>query len=85
MPRYTVKIPKTVSKSIKAIPLPWQNRVVKALGLLESRTDLGPKARGKYQGFHYFTILPYRVIYKLYAHQSIIQIVEVSHEGHKGN
>jgi len=81
MPRYYVYIPKPVHKSIQKIPLPWRNRIVKALVLLETEPLLGEKMRGDYHGYYRVKVWPYRIIYRPDHGRLIVVVVEIDQRG----
>ncbi len=78
---YYVYIPGSVKKSIKKIPLPWQNRIIKALVLLKSEPRLGEPMRGDYHGCYKIKVWPYRIVYKPHHQRLVVKVVEVDHRG----
>jgi len=82
MATYTVSIPPQVRKSIHKVPLPWQNRIIKTLTLLQAEPYLGQKMRGKFAGFYRIKVWPYRIIYTIDHGKLFIEVVEVDHRGH---
>jgi addiction module RelE/StbE family toxin len=72
-------VPKSVRKDINSIPLPWRERIVKAIDLLAQNPLMGEKLHGKLEGKRKIRIYPYRIIYEIIDKNRIILIVETGH------
>ena len=81
MAGYSIFISKSVRKSLLHIPLPWSERIVKAIDLLEKDPYLGEKMKGQLADCYKIRVWPYRVIYKLDKANKAIIIIEVGHRG----
>jgi addiction module RelE/StbE family toxin len=78
---YYIRIPASVKKEIKKVPLPWKERVIKVIQRLSYDPNMGVRLKGQYQGYRKIKVWPYRIIYKVNYQNSIIDIVEVRHRG----
>lgn len=77
--RYQVVISKSVSKSFCKIPIPWRERIAKAIDLLPENPLMGEKLWGKLQGKRKIRIHPYRIIYEIDNKNKRIIIFDVGH------
>jgi addiction module RelE/StbE family toxin len=76
---YRIIVPKSVIKDINSIPLPWKERIIKAIDLLPQNPFMGEKLWGKLKGKRKIRIYPYRIIYEIIDKNRIILIVEAGH------
>lgn len=76
---YRIIVPKSVIKDISSIPLPWKERIIKAIDLLAQNPFMGEKLWGKLKGKRKIRIYPYRIIYEIINKNRIIIIVETGH------
>lgn len=81
MMRYSVYIPNSIRKSLKEIPLPWRERIGKAIDELQKNPFLGEKMWGKLSDKRKIRVWPYRLIYELDKEKKFIVVVEVGHRG----
>mgnify|MGYP001607999122 CR=1 FL=1 len=77
--RFFVFIPNSVRRSIKKIPFPWQQRLLRAISVLETDHFYGEKLTGKLEGKRKIRVWPYRIIYEIDFKKKIIIIVEAGH------
>ena len=79
--KYSVEVPKSPQKSLEKTPLPWRERIGKAINLLQYFPFMGEKMWGKLKDKRKLRIWPYRVIYKVDKKRRRIIIVEIGHRG----
>jgi mRNA interferase RelE/StbE len=77
--KYEVVISESVKKALISIPLPWRERIMKAIDLLAENPFMGEKLWGKLQGKRKIRIHPYRIIYEIDKRKRIIIILETGH------
>ncbi|PIP24030.1 MAG: type II toxin-antitoxin system mRNA interferase toxin, RelE/StbE family [Candidatus Nealsonbacteria bacterium CG23_combo_of_CG06-09_8_20_14_all_38_19] len=77
--KYQVVVPESVVKSLIKIPLPWRERMAKAIDLLPENPFMGEKLWGKLQGKRKIRIYPYRIIYEVDKKKQRIIIFEAGH------
>ncbi len=78
---FTIKIPKSVGKQVDKIPLPWKDRIKKAIDLLAGEPYLGHKLSGRHAGKRRIRVWPYRVVYFIDLKNKRAVITEVKHRG----
>lgn len=81
MPGFLVVIPKPVFKSLPRIPLPWRERIVRAINFLEIQPFYGKKMSGNQKSKRRLRVWPYRIVYKINNTERIITILEIAHRG----
>ncbi|MBI4138501.1 MAG: type II toxin-antitoxin system RelE/ParE family toxin [Candidatus Wildermuthbacteria bacterium] len=81
MDRYEIEIPKRVAKQIRSIPLPWRNRIWRAMDLLREKPFLGERMQGEYADIMKLKVWPYRIFYIVFSSQRKIVIVRAKHRG----
>ncbi len=81
---YEVIVPKRVQRQIQTIPLPWRERVSRAIEFLAESPFLGEKMHGKFGDRRKVRIWPHRIFYRLYSTRKLITIVAVRHRGSAG-
>jgi addiction module RelE/StbE family toxin len=77
--QFELIVPKSVGKSLVAIPLPWRERMMKAIDLLPQSPFIGEKLRGKLEGKRKIRVYPYRAIYRIDEKNKQIIVVEAGH------
>ena len=82
---YHVLVSKSINKSIDRIPLPWRQRIQLAIDGLEINPYAGIKMNGQLKDKRKLKVWPYRVLYKVYPNQKIVEIYEVEHRGSMSN
>ncbi|MDA1337521.1 MAG: type II toxin-antitoxin system RelE/ParE family toxin [bacterium] len=78
---YEVEIPKRVQKQLQAVPLPWRDRIKRAITLLEEGAFEGEKMHGIYMGSRKIRVWPYRIYYRVDKSKKMVFILEVKHRG----
>ena len=78
---YQIFIPPSVKKSLSKIPLPWKERIARAIDALKTEPFYGGKMKGKLANYRKIRVWPYRVIYQISKERRIIKIVEIEHRG----
>ena len=81
MKKFRVCIPKSVLKSLNKIPLPWQERIMMTIDLLQENPFMGEKLWGKLKGKRKIRVHPYRIIYEVDKKKKRIIILETGHRG----
>lgn len=81
MEQYDVMVPKRPEKQIRDIPLPWRNRIKRAIDFLSQDPFAGEKMKGEFEGRWKLRVWPYRIFYCILKEQKRIIILEVRHRG----
>jgi mRNA-degrading endonuclease RelE of RelBE toxin-antitoxin system len=84
MGTYAVQISRSAAKQIQDIPLPWRDRIGRAIDLLELNPFIGTKMRGEYEGWWKLKVWPYRIYYSMFKQEKTVIIVRVKHRGSAG-
>ncbi|MBU1179734.1 type II toxin-antitoxin system RelE/ParE family toxin [Patescibacteria group bacterium] len=79
--KFYVDVANSIKKDLRAIPQPWQHRIIKAMYSLEEAPFSGEKMWGEHKGKYKLRVWPYRIIYKIDKKEKIIRILEVGHRG----
>lgn len=79
---FFIKIPPVVRKSMRKIPLPWRERIWRALESIAADPFQGEKMLGRYKYLRKVRVWPYRILYNVKMEQRIVELVEVEHRGH---
>lgn len=79
--RFFIKLPTSVQKSMRKIPLPWRERVARAIESLALEPFQGEKMLGRYSHARKIRVWPYRIIYTIDKDKKIISLLEVAHRG----
>ncbi len=79
--RYQVIMPKRIFKRLNRVPLPWRERIIKVINLLQDNPSLGIAMTGKYKGSLTVKIWPYRVVHEISNKTKEVIILEISHRG----
>ena len=74
-------VPKSVKKDLNQIPLPWRERIKRAIDFLNSDPYFGSPLTGRYQEQRRIRIWPYRIVYRIDQKQEQVFIIEVKHRG----
>lgn len=77
--KYQVVVSKSVGKSFYKIPIPWRERIARAIDLLPENPFMGEKLLGKLQGKRKIRIHPYRIIYELDNKNKRIIVFDIGH------
>lgn len=81
--KFKVDIPKSAKKSLKKIPLPWRERITRAIDDLENNPFYGEKMWGKLSGRRKIIIWPYRIIYTVDEKARQVKVLNIGHRGHR--
>jgi len=79
--KFIIYIPNSVTKSLSRIPLPWKERIAKAIDLLEENPYMGEKMTGQLANCRKIRIWPYRIVYQINKKEGFIKILEIEHRG----
>ena len=70
---------KNIQKSLSKIPLPWRERIIKAIDNLAYNPYRGEKLWREYIGKRKVRVWPYRIIYSIDDKNKIVYILDVGH------
>jgi len=70
---------KNVYKSLYKIPLPWRERISKAIDNLALNPFRGEKLWREYVGKRKLRIWPYRIIYSIDEKRKVVFLLDVGH------
>jgi len=79
--KYKIIIRNKAQKNLLKIPLPWQQRIIIAVSLLEENPFMGEKMWGKFKNCFKIRIWPYRIIYEVFRKTKLIYIRRIDHRG----
>lgn len=79
--KYKIFVPSSAKKSLSKIPLPWKERLAKAIDLLEENPYMGEKMTGQLSNCRKIRIWPYRIVYQISKKEGFIKILEIEHRG----
>ena len=77
--RYTVRLLKTARKGLDKIPDPLQRRIAIALLALAENPLLGKPLRGDFSERYSLRVWPYRIIYRFFKEELVIDIIDIAH------
>ncbi len=76
---WRIIIKQNAEKNLQKIPAEYRQKVYRALFAIGKDPFSGKKLQGEYEGYHGARVWPYRIIYKIYPHMSLIDIVYIRH------
>ena len=77
--KFKISVANSVKKALKKVPLPWQERISKAIDALEEDPLIGEKMWGDLLGKRKLKIWPYRIVYMVDKGEKIVRIIKIGH------
>lgn len=75
--KYFIYAPNIIVKEMADIPLPWQERIKKAIDFLQLDPYYGEKMQGIFFDLRKIRVWPYRIMYKIDEKKNAILIFAV--------
>lgn len=79
MPAKYLSTGKSVRKQLKKLPLYINEKVVKALNMIQENPLSGIKLHGELSDYYKFRVGDYRIVYKFDKKTSIVEVVRIEH------
>ena len=76
-----IKLARSASKQLEALPVEVQRRVIAALRAIQQDPDSGTKLLGAFAGSRRYRVGSYRIVYQVRAAENLILIENIRHRG----
>lgn len=76
---YTVLIRSKDQKNLLRIPIVWQEKIKKALIILEFNPFYGQKLWGQLKNYRKIIVWPYRIVYEVSENKKEVRVKSIGH------
>lgn len=76
---YKVVVVPTAQKSFNRLPKNIRDRIVTALRKLQETPRIGKPLKGEFAGKYSLRVWPYRIIYRVFEEQLLVEVIDIGH------
>lgn len=78
---YKIIVAAEAQKSLRKVPKAYISKIERVIAVLKFDPFIGKKLEGRYKNKYSIRAWPYRIIYKIYKNQLIVEVIEITHRG----